>query len=113
MLEKNRWGFWKFWYEGSRDLRYTRMIWTKVAGFRSFNEQLEDMDHFFETIILYYGVNAVKKLELPLELFPPGTSVHIQQSNNSYFIHLISFENQERVEFDLYQWMLDEGLVAD
>lgn len=67
--------------------------WVTSAGFNYFNTEKLDETHvnfLWEYHNLYYGSNAVKPIEL-VEYLPPNVTVHIQQANDTYLLHFITF----------------------
>ncbi|WP_028562449.1 hypothetical protein [Paenibacillus pinihumi] len=113
-LEKNSLGFWKMWYDSpSIHSKFASTNWTNIAGFRKFDFQ-DNPQFTFEFHWLYYGINAVKRIELPLEKLPPGTAVNIQQSGDTYSIHLLSYEQPEKWKnIDIYQLLLESGSIEE
>lgn len=86
IVTKNKWGFWEVTScdVESADLGYARVGWIQNAGMFQ-----------FEWHMVYCGNNAIKTIEFSEEHIPSNVTVNIQQTEEYYQIHVISFAEPE------------------
>ena len=62
-------------------------------------------------IYFYAGDNALKLIEIPLEMIPRNVTVKISQSGSSYEIHVISYSDETINEIDIIEILLSNGFI--
>ena len=93
LLKKNNIGIWHTTDQilgPSSESEYTTMGWMRFASIRRYD--VEDQARFdSEVHIVYVGKNAIKQIEIPLDLLPPNVSVNVFQAGTVYVIHFTSY----------------------
>ncbi|ACM61294.1 hypothetical protein B0S90_2552 [Caldicellulosiruptor bescii] len=90
-LVKNKFGFWKVGYFTPSSSNKLAVIgWMRWSAVRRFKA---DEDHLFEAEYhkIYYGNNAIKRIEFLPGQIPENVAVSIWQAGKEYYIHLICF----------------------
>jgi len=90
-LVKNKFGFWKVGYFTPSSSNKLAVIgWMRWSAVRRFKA---DEDPLFEAEYhkIYYGNNAIKRIEFLPGQIPENVAVSIWQAGKEYYIHLICF----------------------
>ncbi|WP_429148952.1 hypothetical protein [Anaerotaenia torta] len=115
-MEKNNMGFWKVLYTGgitSPDMHLISIGWIKNAGIRRY-EVDEDLAFSNEWHNLYYGNNAIKRIDIDPGQLPPGVALNIQQGGRDFMIHLITFEEPEALnQIDIHSLLMDTNSIEE
>ncbi len=93
LLTKNNIGIWQVTDEvvgPNSNSEHTTMGWMRFASFRRFD--VEDQVRLdSEVHKVYVGKNAIKQIEIPLDLLPPNVSANVFQAGPVYVIHFVSY----------------------
>jgi len=111
-LQKNALGFWRIISrkESGENLTVPGVAWVKHARIRSFGTVNNTDNYQREMHFVYAGNNAQKLIEILPEQIPANTTVNIQQHDELYMIHVITFAT-ESFEFNAYEVLVENGCI--
>lgn len=115
-LVKNKFGFWKVGYFTTSSSNKLAVIgWMKWSAIRRFKL---DEDPLFEAENhrIYYGNNAIKRIEFLPGQIPENVAVSIWQAGKEYYIHLVCFETGKDSplnSIDIYSLLLKNKCIAN
>lgn len=96
-LTKNDRGVWKVAEEAygpDSEVPYVTTGWMRVASVGRY--EVDDQTHIeFEVHKVYGGNNAIKQIEIPMELLPSNVSVNIFQAGTVYVLHFVTYGSAE------------------
>ena len=79
------------------DAAYVMMGWMRTASMRR-HEVNDPVVFDWEVHNVYGGNNAIKQIEIPLELLPPNVTVNVFQAGSQYVIHFVSYGGSEPLQ---------------
>ena len=110
-MEKNRLGFWFI-----RNIEYDSAIgfekigWINRSGTRRYAAtDVPQIDHEFH--LAYCGNNALKLIEFPQASIPQNVTVTIHQVGSFYTVHVISFDEDQLNNLDVFTTMQELGCI--
>jgi hypothetical protein len=115
-IEKNNMGFWTVSFSGGTTSPGTHLVsigWIKSAGIRRY-EANDSPSFSSEWHKLYYGDNAIKRINIAPEQLPPGVALNIQQTGSDYIIHLISYESPDVLnQIDMHSLLIEMNCIKE
>ena len=99
-LTKNDFGVWHVTDETHgpvSDAAYVMMGWMRTASMRR-HEVNDPVVFDSEVHHVYGGNNAIKQIEIPLDLLPPNVTVNVFQAGSQYVIHFVSYGGSEPLQ---------------
>ena len=101
-LTRNRLGIWRVadlvsGPEAGTEQAYIEMGWTRFSSFRQYSAQ-EEAQIDAEVHRAYAGRNAVRQIEIPLELLPPNVAVNVFQAGPCYVLHFVSYGEEDALD---------------
>lgn len=87
-LKKNALGFW---VADNVETAAPDDLWVSIGWFEDAEGYVGVSDAVH---IVYAGNNAVKKIEFDESELPRGVAVNVSQSDNSYVVHLVSYDTE-------------------
>jgi hypothetical protein len=107
-FSKNEYGIWQKQYESSEAYKGVfAFSWTRISGIRGYGNMTVQTE--WENHIVYCGNNAVRLLPSLNQYLPDNVIVSVNQSQNSYMIHLTFYDHIESI--DIYEVLEKTGAV--
>lgn len=99
-LTKDDFGVWHVTDEAHgpvSDAAYVMMGWMRTASMRR-HEVNDPVVFDWEVHNVYGGNNAIKQIEIPIDLLPPNVTVNVFQAGSQYVIHFVSYGGSEPLQ---------------
>lgn len=113
-VEKNSFGIWNITHQSqpSDGDDIISIPWLKTAGFRQFQGN-DEMVFETEWHHLYYGKNALAPIDIDYETLPLNVTLNVQQTNETYLLHFVSYGDPDNLnQLDVTKMLKEIGCIA-